>query len=90
MAAKRPSLRDNDDDNGTPVRRGRVDPLIQALLGHLPAPHTVWPPQERQKWLGMLGDALGVIYKDAEPPRAPGQTPHGNPQTGPVRSPSGS
>lgn len=89
MAAKRPHPPSNDDDNGGPSRRRSVDPLIAALLGHLPAPHSVWPPAERQKWLGMLGDALGVIYKDTEPAPKPVQG-HGQPQTGTVRPPGSS
>ena len=59
-----------DDDNGN-ERRGRrgLDPLISALLSHMPAAHTVWSPPERQKWMSMLNDALAVIYKDAPDPK---------------------
>ena len=77
---KRPTtpIGSGDDDNGNDddVRGGRgmrIDPLVKALLGHLPQAKTVWPPQERTKWLQLLGEALGVIYRDAEPPKPPGQ-----------------
>jgi hypothetical protein len=57
-----------DDENGGKARM-RIDPLIKALLGHLPASKSVWPPQERSKWIALLSEALGVIYRDAEPPK---------------------
>jgi hypothetical protein len=58
---------DNDDGNDNEGRMSRrLDPLVRALLGHLPPSHSVWPPQERQKWITMLQEAFGVIYKDAE------------------------
>jgi hypothetical protein len=60
---------ENEEDNGVRMTR-RLDPLVRALLGHLPQSHAVWPPQERQKWLQLLSEAFGVIYKDA--PDKPG------------------
>jgi len=77
-----------DDDNDERGGRGmRIDPLVKALLGHLPPPKSVWPPQERSKWIALLNEALGVIYRDAEPPKPAGQS-HGAPaaqhQAGPV------
>lgn len=62
-----------DDDVELGGRRGlRVDPLVKALLGHLPPPKSTWPPQERQKWIALLSEALGVIYRDADPQPKPG------------------
>lgn len=78
MAKRIPDL---DEPTG---RRGQVDPLVTALLGHLPPAHTVWPPPERQKWLDMLGDAFAVIYKDAEPPKGASDA---KPAPGTVRTP---
>ena len=77
---------DNGDDNEMGGRGPRIDPLVKALLGHLPPSKSVWPPQERAKWVALLSEALGVIYRDAEPPKPAGQ-PHGAPaqhQTGTV------
>ena len=67
---------------GNPTEKGndmRLDPLIKSLLGHLPAPKSVWPPQERQHWIQMLQNAFQVVYKDAPDPKgAPGAaTPPG-------------
>ena len=74
-----PSM-ENDDDNGDNdvMNRRKLDPLVRALLGHLPVAHSVWPPQERQKWLQLLSEAFGVIYKDApDPPKdKPGASQH--------------
>jgi hypothetical protein len=64
-----------DDDNDERGGRGmRIDPLIKSLLGHLPPSRSVWPPPERQKWVQLLAEILGVVYKDAEPPKPPGQS----------------
>lgn len=81
MASKRP-VYDNDDEGSS--RRKGLDPLVAALLGHLPPAHTVWPPQDRQKWMDMLGDAFAVIYKDAEPPKGASDA---KPAPGSVRTP---
>jgi hypothetical protein len=72
--AKRPTSTNNDDDedNGEVriVMRG-LDPLVRALLKHLPPTKSVWSPADRQKWMAMLTDAFNVIYKDApDPPKA--------------------
>lgn len=67
----------DDDDNGNEGGRTvrKLDPMVRALLGHLPQAKSVWPPAERQKWLQLLSDTFGVIYKDADPPviAKPGQ-----------------
>ena len=78
----------NGDENGNEGGRAvrKLDPLIRALLSHVPMPHSVWPPQERQKWIALLSEAFGVIYKDApDPPKgAAGGTQH---SSGPVSPP---
>lgn len=81
-----PSLGSDDEDGDNDVNRRRLDPLVRALLGHLPQAHAVWPPQERQKWLQLLSEAFGVIYKDApDPPKgAAGASQHTG---GPVQPP---
>ena len=85
--AKKPTTtpgEENEEENGVRMTR-RLDPLVRALLSHLPQAHAVWPPQERQKWLQLLSEAFGVIYKDApDKPGAPGaatQHPPGTVQT---------
>jgi hypothetical protein len=74
--AKRPTSTASeleDDDNGNEGGRSlsrKLDPLVRALLGHLPPAHAVWPPADRAKWLQLLSEAFGVIYKDApDPPK---------------------
>lgn len=85
---KKPTSSSWDDDNGDDDKPHKIDPLIQSLLGHLPKPHSVWPPQERKHWIDMLEGAFKVIYKD-QPAQQPGQA-HGGTQhsTGPVSTPS--
>jgi len=85
-----PSLGGDDDNGGNDdMNRRRLDPLVRALLGHLPAAHGVWPPQERQKWIGLLSDVFGVIYKDApDPPK--GAAGAGQHPGGPVQPPKSS
>lgn len=64
--AKRQSANLDDDDDVSDSRSARgLDPLVKALLGHLPKTHSVWPPQERQNWIKLLSDVLSVVYKDA-------------------------
>ncbi len=40
-------------------------PFIQGLLEKLPADGTVWPKEERLKWLKLAELAFDVMYKDA-------------------------
>ena len=44
-----------------------LDPIIDALLEHLPAPGDYFPKEERQKWLQMMTLAFDLIY-DEHPP----------------------
>lgn len=43
-----------------------VDPLIQGLLTHLPAPGDVWPEAERQLWLDLAKGGFKMIYRTEE------------------------
>jgi len=45
---------------------GMPDPLIQALVDKLPKPNTVWPIDDRAKWLKAAAMAFNLIYKNIE------------------------
>lgn len=49
-------------DDGLPP----IDPIIRALLAHLPPPKSVWPSNERDEWLNLLRGSFRFIYR--EPP----------------------
>ena len=55
-----PRHKDESDqpNNSTP------DPLVSALFAKLPAPGSVWPEQDRQAWLAMMGQAFKLSYKE--------------------------
>ena len=38
------------------------DPLLQALIDKLPKPNTVWPIDDRAKWLKAAAMAFNLIY----------------------------
>ena len=42
------------------------DPLIQALVDKLPKPNTIWPIDDRAKWLKAAAMAFNLIYKTGE------------------------
>src|SRR5215831_14859173 len=42
------------------------DPLIQVLVDKLPKPNTVWPIDDRAKWLKAAAMAFNLIYKNIE------------------------
>jgi hypothetical protein len=42
------------------------DPLIQALVDKLPKPNTIWPIDDRAKWLKAAAMAFNLIYKNIE------------------------
>lgn len=41
-----------------------LDPLIDALLDHLPAPGDPFPPEERKLWMQILDLILKLIHPD--------------------------
>jgi hypothetical protein len=41
-----------------------LDPLVDALLEHLPAPGDYWEPDERKLWLQLLELAFKLIYAE--------------------------
>ena len=63
-----------DEPEKTPVltlvdtggRNDACDPLIQALVGKLPKPNTVWPNGDRAKWLKAAAMAFNLVYKLGE------------------------
>ena len=47
-------------------RSDACDPLIQALVGKLPKPNTIWPMGDRAKWLQAAAMAFNLVYKPDE------------------------
>jgi hypothetical protein len=41
-----------------------LDPIIDALLEHLPAPGEYWPKDDRALWLRMVELSFELIYSD--------------------------
>ena len=75
--AKKPSQAELDTVNGA-----ALDPIIDALLEHLPAPGDYWSKDARALWLRMVELSFELIYEDApqaEPTTEPtrGVHPHG-------------
>jgi hypothetical protein len=60
-----------DAVNGT-----ALDPIIDALLEHLPAPGDYFSKDERKKWLQMIELTFDLIYEDEPQPEAT-EVPHG-------------
>ena len=44
-----------------------LDPIIEALLSHLPASGEVFAPDVRELWLKIFTLSLQLIYLDKEP-----------------------
>src|SRR5262245_57387376 len=42
------------------------DPLLQALIDKLPKPNTIWPIDDRAKWLKAAAMAFNLIYRTNE------------------------
>jgi hypothetical protein len=57
--AKTPTLDPNN--NGL-----ALDPIVDALLEHLPAPGDYWAKEDRALWLRMIELAFELIYTDEE------------------------
>jgi hypothetical protein len=43
--------------------REKRDPLIQALVGKLPEPNTIWSLEDRAKWLRAAAIIFNLVYK---------------------------
>lgn len=54
----------------------QLDPIIDALLEHLPAPGDYWAQDDRKRWLAMIELAFDMIY-DETPPEATDAAQHG-------------
>jgi hypothetical protein len=54
-----PKAKIEPEDNGM-----ALDPLIDALLEHLPAPGDYFAQDDRKRWLQILEMALDLIYDD--------------------------
>ena len=46
------------------VNGAALDPIIEALLEHLPAPGDYWPKDDRKRWLAMIELSFDLIYDD--------------------------
>ena len=49
---------------------GQLDPIIDAMLEHLPAPGDYWSKDDRALWLRMIELAFELVYDDTEQPQA--------------------
>lgn len=43
---------------------GQLDPIIDALLEHLPAPGDYWSKDDRSLWLRMIELSFELVYTD--------------------------
>ena len=48
----------------------QLDPVIEAMLEHLPAPGDYWSKEQRKLWMQMLELAFELIYEE-HPPEQP-------------------
>ena len=60
----------------------QLDPIIDALLEHLPAPGDYWPIDDRKRWLQMMELSFDMIYVEeatgvAEPTEPATMRQHG-------------
>jgi len=46
----------------------QLDPIVDAMLEHLPAPGDYWSKDDRALWLRMIELAFELIYNDEERP----------------------
>lgn len=53
----------------------RIDPLLAALIGKLPAGGSEWTAAAREAWLRMMGVAFDVVYGPSERPTLTGTIP---------------
>jgi hypothetical protein len=53
-----------------------LDPLLDALLIHLPAPGDYFSPNDRKLWLQMCELSFQLVY-ESEPEPEPTEHPHG-------------
>jgi hypothetical protein len=51
-----------NNDNGQ-----ALDPIIDALLEHLPAPGDYFSKDDRKRWLQIMELSFDIIYDDSEP-----------------------
>jgi hypothetical protein len=76
---KKPNQAEMDAANGA-----QLDPIIDALLEHLPAPGDYWAQDDRKRWLAMIELAFDMIYDDNETPPEATDAP-----VGPIRQHGG-
>jgi hypothetical protein len=58
------------------VNNHELDPLLDALLIHLPAPGDYFSPNDRKLWLQMCELSFQLVY-ESEPEPEPTEHPHG-------------
>jgi hypothetical protein len=54
-----------------------LDPIINALLEHLPPPGDYFSPDDRKRWLQIMELSFDMIY-DSEPQPMATDEPHGH------------
>lgn len=78
--AKSASLQERQESDLNGPEGQELDPLIDALLEHLPAPGDHWPMENRKLWLQILELAFKLIYEE-QPPENGDREPEARPQT---------
>lgn len=56
---KKPNQAEMEAANGL-----QLDPIIDAMLEHLPAPGDYWAKEERKRWLTIIEQVFDLIYVD--------------------------
>jgi hypothetical protein len=54
-----PKAKIEPEDNGM-----GLDPIIDAMLEHLPAPGDYWSKADRKRWLAIIEQVFDLIYVD--------------------------
>ncbi len=49
-----------------PASRPQSDPIVTMLLYYLPPSGSLWPAEDRARWLALAAAAFDVVYQDNE------------------------
>jgi hypothetical protein len=78
MAKQKSAYQAERQEPGEGNNEMQLDPLIDALLEHLPAPGDPFPPDRRKLWMQILELSLKLIYDEQHE----GEPPQTEPTTG--------
>ena len=57
---------DKEDTVPQPVEEAASDPMIMGLVARLPEPDSVWPLEDRAKWLRTAASIFALVYRTGE------------------------